>query len=101
LAGLAPGEHHIGVIDDILVVTSASEVVNVIDGQSVDDVVIKVQTAAVISGRMYDADSNAGISGVEVVGSPQEIVNASQKTATTDSNGNYSLVGLHGGAYEV
>ena len=101
LAGLSAGDHSIGIIDDMLVVTSESRTVTVAEGKAIDDVVIEVVTGGTVSGRMYDADTQAGIAGILIYGSPQEIPNAERKEATTDSNGHYQLAGLHSGIYEI
>jgi hypothetical protein len=59
-----------------------------------------VRRGAVVSGRVYDEDSNAGLAGVGVIASGT-IFRVNDKDVVTDVSGNYSIRGLHEGDYSI
>lgn len=100
-SSLSAGDYTFQVESEELVVKGDSLKLTVTDGLDVDDLRIAVMTGGIATGRVFDADTGAGVADAQIYGDPNGIDGASTKEATTDSNGEYRLVGLHAGAYRI
>ncbi len=78
-------------------VTSAPVAVTV--GEEAGGVSAELEKGGTISGRVTDAVSHAAAKGVEVCAGPQEVING--HCDTTDSAGEYTLIGLPAGSYAL
>jgi hypothetical protein len=101
IASLGEGEYRVGIEDDELVVTSQSDRLEITDTLPDEPILIEVVEGGVVEGRIYNKSTGQGIPGASIQGYMTDNRGSSQKTAMSDSAGNYRLAGLRDGAYTV
>lgn len=102
IADVAEGRYRASLIDDELIVVPETAVFDVGGDRPAEGLVIQVARGGAVRGRVYDADSGAGIPGVEVrAWSFYRPAQALETSAVTDGDGRYEIAGLAPGNYEI
>jgi hypothetical protein len=101
--GLSAGSHKFALDDDALIVTSDTQNFELTQGRTIEDLIVYVREGAVVTGRMYDADTKRGIAGAEIYAYPENgrESGARSRETKTDASGNFKLVGLGEATYRV
>jgi hypothetical protein len=95
--GVRPGTHRINIRHDQMVMLDSKMSIEVAEGQDVRDVRLELHQGGVISGRIYDEDTGAGLGDVRLLAQAANLHN----DPTTDSEGYYRIEGLPPGAYNL
>jgi hypothetical protein len=92
------GSHVASMADDFLVITPETATIQVAEATAGDEATLMVALGGQISGRVYDADTGKGISGVELDLREKEY-NYKVKPQTTNTDGEYRFSSLPAGNY--
>ncbi|MBI4558392.1 MAG: carboxypeptidase regulatory-like domain-containing protein [Candidatus Hydrogenedentes bacterium] len=100
---LAARPHALAPENTRLVVVEGAGIVNVIEGQTVGDVTLKVAEGGVVRGRVSDSATDAGLAEVRVFASAKDprAPKGHVPVARTDAEGRYELGGLANGNYRI
>jgi hypothetical protein len=100
-AGLSTGSYRFNVTDEDLVVTPDTTKLELNPGQTIEDIIVHVRLGGVVTGRIYDKDTNQGIPGAEISAYGRRVEGTKRKLATADATGQYEIKGLYEGEYEI
>lgn len=92
IAGLRPGQYMVSSLDAEYVSVDSWQGVEIRDGQTAEAPVIEVLPGGNIEGRVFDADTGAGVAGVELIAEVPPV--GVLGPVTTDAAGTYSLRAL-------
>jgi hypothetical protein len=86
-----------------LVVTSKSAGVQLLESAAIENLTIYVRSGAVVTGRIYDADTDEGIGGITVNAkrNGNRRQPSTENESTTDDDGRYRFDVLQDGAYQI
>ncbi len=101
LAGLSSGEYTVDVASEEIILAGAKPKMTVVGGEDVSGVVLNTTMGGVITGRVYDKDTDAAIPKADVSGYNEDPENRTSKKATSDSDGYYRLAGLREGNVRI
>ncbi len=100
-AALANGEYSVVPDDPQYICVDGVQKLSLVNGASVDGVVIEVQIGGEISGNVIDAVSREGIAGIEISTFTNEHPNAMVRRTVSDQDGSFHLTGLLAGDVEL
>jgi hypothetical protein len=101
LTGLATGKYELVLPDNNLKITGATRNVELAADESIQDLVVEASEGALLSGRVYDSDTDKGIRGVKITAVPQGVTYSSPAETMTDRTGKYSFAGLYEAQYRI
>lgn len=94
LAALSTAVYDIGIDDPDRVIVDGQTQIEVEEGQSTPELILKVGSGGEVRGRVYDSTTGEGIVGAELSGWPKTGFPTSRKAPETDESGEYELTGL-------
>lgn len=98
---LPPGKHSIETINHDLIVGEESGNFDVYEGEVTNNIQLQVAPGGVISGRVYDSETERGVAGVEISAVPRQNKSLNRPSARTDGDGYYRITGLKDGSYTI
>ena len=101
MTGVPPGSHRARLVDDELVVVPETASFEVAEGEQTADILIEVAMGGRITGRVYDGETGAGISGAKLHARPGGFSLPATPSTDTDAQGRYEMKGLDPGTYGV
>ncbi len=100
VARVRPDEYTLGIDDEFRVLTGDAPKTNVVEGEEVSDVELRVVEGGVIAGRVYDADTGAGVADVDLTAFTEDD-GPNRSEIRTDASGRYRITGLGDARYYV
>ena len=100
-ANVGAGQAIISTNSEQLVAIEESNKIEAVEGEDINDVVLLLNTGAMVAGRVYDKVTERGIPGVEISARPENIPNARYKSVKTDARGDFLFEGLYQGSYRI
>jgi protocatechuate 3,4-dioxygenase beta subunit/5-hydroxyisourate hydrolase-like protein (transthyretin family) len=101
LTGLATGKYQLVLTDKQVKITGATRDIELAANESIQDLIVEVSEGALLSGRVYDADTDKGISGVKIMANPRGVTYSGPVETVTDGTGHYSFAGLYEAQYRI
>jgi hypothetical protein len=102
-SNLTPGTHTISSADPNIVLLDGSLQVEVPAGRLVSGLEVRIADSASVSGRVYDAATGDGVTGVTVTAGARQASTPVRwfHSGPSDAGGFYEIVGLTTGSYEL
>ncbi len=101
MAALRPGSHDLHVVDSAFVAEAGAAQFNITDGQETTGIRVEVELGGSVAGRVYDKDTEVGISGTRISFSSEDYEGFGDNYEMTGSGGNYRISALPEGTYQI
>jgi hypothetical protein len=104
ITALRSGSHDLQLVDSAFVAEGGTAKFNISEGQETTGVRVKVELGGSVTGRVYDEDTEVGISGTRITFSSESSGNSAgfrDDFETTGSSGTYRISALPEGTYKI